>query len=177
MRLLTSTLLLFVLYVPLSASAKAIEPPLLAPEFTQQDSAFWLNSKPRQLKKLRGKVILLDFWTFDCWNCYRSFPWLHQLEQRLADSEFKVIGIHTPEFANEKVRANLAAKIEEFKVTHPVMMDNDFLYWQAMGNRYWPTFYILDKQGRVRSVYIGETHEGSHQALQIEKDIRHLLQE
>lgn len=172
MRLLNSTLLLFVLYIPISASAKAIEPPLMAPEFTQQDPAFWLNSRPQQLKQLRGNVVLLDFWTFDCWNCYRSFPWLHQLEERLVDSEFNVIGIHTPEFTHEKVRASLVAKIDEFEIKHPVMMDNDFLYWQAMSNRYWPTFYILDKQGRVRSVYIGETHTGSKQAMQIEADIR-----
>lgn len=177
MRLLTSALFLLVLYIPLSVSAKAIEPPLLAPEFTQQEPAFWLNSEPLYLKQLRGKVVLLDFWTFDCWNCYRSFPWLHKLEEGLADSEFKVIGIHTPEFAHEKVRANLVVKIDEFKIKHPVMMDNDFLYWQAMGNRYWPTFYILDKQGRVRSVHIGETHEGSRQALQIERNIRDLLRE
>ena len=154
-----------------------LEKPLPAPDFTQQSEHGWINSKPLSLKQLRGRVVLLDFWTFDCWNCYRSFPWLRELEHRLAEEPFTVVGIHTPEFSHERVRENVEAKVKEFKLVHPVMMDNEFIYWQAMGNRYWPTFYVLDKQGQVRSVYIGETHSDSGQAKAIEADIRELLSE
>ena len=154
-----------------------LEMPLPAPDFTQQSEHGWINSKPLSLNQLRGRVVLLDFWTFDCWNCYRSFPWLRELEHKLAEEPFTVVGIHTPEFSHERVRENVEAKVKEFKLRHPVMMDNEFIYWQAMGNRYWPTFYILDKQGQVRSVYIGETHSDSEQAKAIEADIRELLSE
>ncbi|GGK85528.1 redoxin family protein [Amphritea balenae] len=172
-------LLFFSLSLGLSFSVQAVQldRPLPAPNFTQTDAASWINSPPLSLKALRGKVVMLDFWTFDCWNCYRSFPWMNKLEQALADEPFTVIGIHTPEFKHERVRANVETKVKQFNLHHPVMMDNEFLYWQAMGNKYWPTFYLLDKQGQVRSVYIGETHSGTKQAKAIEADIRELLNE
>jgi len=181
MNLITRTFLLLLLSLNLalsfSVSAGKLETPLPAPEFSQTDAESWLNSSPLSLRELRGKVIMLDFWTFDCWNCYRSFPWMRQLEQALADEAFTVIGIHTPEFAHERVRANVEAKIDEFELHHPVMMDNQFIYWQMMGNKYWPTFYLIDKRGKVRSIYIGETHAGTKQARVIEGDIRELLTE
>lgn len=160
-----------------AAPGQWLDDPVRAPEFTQTDAQAWLNSAPIALDDLRGKVVLLDFWTFDCWNCYRSFPWLNTLEQRLADSPFQVIGIHSPEFAHERYRGNLAAKLVQFKLEHPVMMDNDFRYWQMMGNRYWPTFYLLDKRAQIRAVFIGETHADSQQAQRVEQMIRALLKE
>ena len=179
MHLITRTFMMLILSFGLSVSVSAgkLETPLPAPEFTQADAGSWLNSPPLSLKELRGTVVMLDFWTFDCWNCYRSFPWMHELEQELADEAFTVIGIHTPEFSHERLRSNVEAKIDEFKLRHPVMMDNNFAYWQMMGNKYWPTFYLIDKQGKVRSIYIGETHAGSKQARDIERDIRGLLRE
>lgn len=148
-----------------------------APEFTHQDPKDWLNSAPVALKDLRGQVVLLDFWTFDCWNCYRSFPWLKSVEKRFADRQLRVIGIHSPEFDHERIRANVAQKVKEFGLDHPVMIDNDYSYWQAIGNRYWPTFYLLDKQGRIRAFYIGETHVGDRRAKKIETRIAQLLSE
>ncbi|MBN3564890.1 redoxin family protein [Aliamphritea spongicola] len=176
--LIRTALLAFgVLMLSSVAQAAQLKQPVPAPALTQTDPLAWLNSPPLSLEDLRGKVVLLDFWTFDCWNCYRSFPWLNSLEETFADDDFIVLGIHTPEFEHEKVRDNVAEKIAEFKLHHPVMMDNDFAYWRAMGNRYWPAFYILDKQGQVRSVYIGETHANTGQANAIEADIRRLLAE
>ena len=99
-----------------------------APEFNQTSPETWLNSPPLSMADLRGKVVLIDFWTFGCWNCYRSFPWLNDLEQRLADREFQVIGIHTPEFDHEKDRSRVEAKIAEFGLKHPSMLDNDFFF-------------------------------------------------
>lgn len=148
-----------------------------APEFTHQDPEDWINSTPLNLKQLRGRVVLLDFWTFDCWNCYRSFPWLKSVEEQFAQRELTVIGVHTPEFDHERIRANVLRKVKEFALDHPVMIDNDYSYWRAMGNRYWPAFYLLDKQGRIRSVYFGETHIGDRRATAIEKRIGELLAE
>lgn len=157
--------------------AMNLQPALPAPAFTHTAAEAWLNSPPLTLKGLRGRVVLLDFWTFDCWNCYRSFPWLQGLETRLAGQPFTVIGVHTPEFAHERDRERLEQKVKEFRLTHPIMMDNDFSYWNATGTRFWPTFHLLDKRGRMRAVFFGETHEGDERARRIEESIRELLQE
>lgn len=148
-----------------------------APEFTHTAEGEWLNSAPLSLADLEGRVLLVDFWTFDCWNCYRSFPWLKQLEARFADEPFLVVGVHTPEFEHERQPGNVRAKVAEFGLTHPVMLDNDFSYWRAMGNRYWPAFYLVDKRGLVREVFVGETHVGDRQARRIEEAVAGLLAE
>ncbi len=148
-----------------------------APEFTHTAPASWINGDPLTIGDLAGSVVLLDFWTFECWNCYRSFPWLNDLEARYAERGLKVVGIHTPEFDHEKVRRNVEAKVREFKLAHPVMIDNDYSYWHAMDNRYWPAFYLLDRQGRVRAFFAGETHAGDRRARAIESAIDRLLAE
>ena len=158
-------------------SGETLAQPLPAPAFTHTGAGDWLNSAPLSWDKLRGKVVLVDFWAFECWNCYRSFPWLRDMEARLEPRGLRVIGVHTPEFDREKVKANVVAKIREFMLHHPVMLDNDHSYWRAMGNRFWPAYYIVDKQGRVRAVFYGETHRGDRQAAQIEAVIRELLKE
>jgi thiol-disulfide isomerase/thioredoxin len=155
--------------------APAGAPPL--PEFTQQAPAAWLNSAPLKVADLAGSVVLIDFWTFDCVNCYRSIPWLKDLEQRLGAKGLRVIGIHTPELPQERVPANVAAKVRQFAISHPVMLDADFRYWYALSNEYWPAFYLVDKKGRMRALYVGEIHAGDAQALRIEADIAKLLAE
>lgn len=157
--------------------AKALESRPQAPEFTQTESREWINSEPLTWADLRGQVVLVDFWTFMCWNCYRSFPWLTSMEERLADEDFSVIGIHTPEFDAERDHARIAERAEHFGLHHPIMVDNDHAYWRAMGNRYWPAFYLIDKRGRVRDYFIGETHEGDARAREIEARIGELLAE
>ena len=148
-----------------------------APEFIHRSAAQWINSEPLRLQELRGKVVLINFWTFACWNCYRSFPWLQAVEKHYARRGLQVIGVHTPEFDYEKVRRNVENKVAEFGLRYPVMIDNDFSYWRAMKNRYWPAFYLVDKQGVLRSVFIGETHHGTAQAKKIEAVIERLLAE
>ncbi|MGV6826941.1 MAG: redoxin family protein [bacterium] len=167
---------LFILAAINTAQARELSPYAL-PEFHSDKAAHWINSPPLSVESLKGKVVLLDFWTFDCWNCYRSFPWLNQLEKRYAGQDFLVIGVHTPEFSHERVRKNVEAKIKEFELHHPVIMDNDYVYWKALKNRYWPAFYLVDKQGKVRFVHVGETHEGDRNARRIEADIKLLLAE
>lgn len=157
-----------------AVTAKAAQP---APAFTHPDARDWINSAPLNWSALRGQVVLLDFWTFACWNCYRSFPWLHTVEDRFGAKGLRVIGVHTPEFAHERIRGNVESKVKEFDLTHPVMLDNDHSYWKAMGNRYWPAFYLIDKQGRVREVFVGETHARDKNARAMEAAIEKLLAE
>ncbi len=148
-----------------------------APDFTHRKAADWINSAPLRLKDLRGRVVLIDIWTFECWNCYRSFPWLKSVEARYGPEGLMVIGVHSPEFEHERDRNAVVAKMREHGLEHPVMMDNDFSYWKALGNRYWPAFYLIDKQGRIRDRFFGETHEGDGRARQIEKAVERLLNE
>ena len=174
--LVSAFLVIAMLVLNRPASGGKLNSPYPLPEFTGQQPD-WLNSRLLSVEDLKGKVILLDFWTFDCWNCYRSFPWLNDLENRYQSKDFMVIGIHTPEFDHEKVRENIEKKISEFDLQHPVMMDNNFVYWRLMNNRYWPAFYLVDKQGMVRASYVGETHKGDKNAENIENMIKFLLAE
>lgn len=168
---------LLVHHATLSHAAARFSSPPPAPEFTHKEPQDWINSPPLSIQELAGKVVLIDFWTFACWNCYRSFPWLNAMEARLTGEAFQIIGVHTPEFDYEKIRSSIVEKVAEFGLKHPVMIDNDSSYWRAMNNRYWPAYYILDKQGKVRAAFFGETHEGDRRALEIEKTIRALLSE
>lgn len=148
-----------------------------APEFHQTSPELWLNSEPLTMASLQGKVVMLDFWTFDCWNCYRSFPWMNEMEARFESDEFIIIGVHTPEFEHEKVRKNIEEKILEFNLKHPTVMDNDFRYWKAMNNRYWPSYYLIDKKGNIRKKFVGETHANTKKAKEIETSIQSLIDE
>ncbi|MEM9055846.1 MAG: redoxin family protein [Pseudomonadota bacterium] len=169
--------LLSTVIAPRPTLRAATEPAPLLPEFTHRSASDWINSAPLTRGDLKGSVVLLDVWAFDCWNCYRSFPWLNEVAKRYADEGLKVIGVHAPEFRHERERDNVVAKVGEFGLDHPVMMDNDFSYWKALGNRYWPSFYLVDRGGRVRGVFIGETHAGDARARDIEAAIETLLAE
>ena len=168
---------IFVGTMPPSVSVSPSDPPEVLPQFHTQAAADWINSSPLRVEDLKGKVVLIDFWTYSCWNCYRSFPWLNAMEARLQGEDFIVVGVHTPEFDHERDRRKVAEKVKEFNLHHPVVLDNDHLYWRAMRNRYWPAFYLVDKQGRVRHWFVGETHKGSRQAITIEQAIIKLLAE
>lgn len=168
MRATLTALALLTLYAA-SAGVRAAEVAAKgAPQFTATAPADWINSAPLRMESFRGRVLLLDVWTFDCWNCYRSFAWLKDLEARWSGRDFAVVGIHSPEFAHERERARVNAKVREFGIRHPVMLDNDFAYWKALGNRAWPAFYVIDRQGRIRGAFIGETHTGDARAQRIE---------
>lgn len=148
-----------------------------APEFPKRSAEEWINSAPITLASLRGQVVLIDFWTFECWNCYRSFPWLNSVEAKFRAQGLKVVGVHTPEFEREKVISSIRDKVSEFKITYPVMVDNDKAYWRAMRNSYWPAFYLIDRSGQMRALFVGETHAGDAQAKSIEAQIAALLSE
>lgn len=138
-------------------------------------NAVWLNTQ--STPSLNNKVTLIDIWTFECWNCYRSFPWLTELEEEYKDKGMSVIGVHSPEFDHEKRISSIQAKADEFGLHHPILIDNDFSYWRALDNKYWPAYYLVDKKGQIRYRFIGETHANSRQARRIEEAINKLLAE
>jgi thiol-disulfide isomerase/thioredoxin len=125
-----------------------------APEFTGLDG--WLNSPPLRVSGLHGKVVLVDFWTFSCVNCVRTFPHLQHLEQTYSTRGLVIVGVHSPEFDFEKVPANVAAAVRRDGVSWPVAIDSEMNTWNAFGNQYWPAEYLLDQSGRVAYIHDGE---------------------
>jgi cytochrome c biogenesis protein CcdA/thiol-disulfide isomerase/thioredoxin len=145
----------------------------LAPEFvgTQQ----WFNTpgdKPLTLRGLRGRVVLVDFWTYSCINCIRTLPYLKAWDAKYRKDGLTIVGVHTPEFPFEREASNVETAIEENGIRYPVAQDNEQATWNAYGNQYWPAEYFIDAQGRVRYVHFGEGEYGEK-----EKVIRDLLAE
>jgi len=132
----------------------------------------WLNSPPLTREQLRGKVVLIDFWTYSCINCIRSIPYVKAWHERYARDGLVVIGVHAPEFAFERNPANVRKAIADLGIPYPVALDNQYALWRALKNNYWPAHYFIDAQGRVRFHHFGEgNYENS------EKVIRALLME
>lgn len=141
-----------------------------APEIVQGGQ--WFNSDPLSLAELRGKVVLIDFWTYSCYNCVNTLPYVKQWHEDYKDQGLVIIGVHAPEFAAEKNATNVQNALNKFDIQYPVVMDNDFKTWRAYNNRYWPAFYLIDKKGNV--VY---THFGEGKYEETERQIKALLNE
>lgn len=131
----------------------------------------WINSEPQTLEQLRGRVVLVEFWTYDCINCLRTLSHVQQWHERYRDQGLVVIGVHTPEYAHEKVTANLDEAVDRLGITYPVAQDNGYRTWNAFGNRYWPALYLIDQGGRIVYQHFGE---GAY--AETETKIRQLLQ-
>lgn len=116
----------------------------------------WINTKPLTLASLRGKVVLVDFWTYTCINCIRTLPYLKSWNDKYKDKGLVIIGVHTPEFEFEKNFNNVQKAVTDFKITYPVMQDNNYATWNAYSNQYWPAHYLIDKNGSVRDTHFGE---------------------
>lgn len=116
----------------------------------------WINSPPLAPDDLRGKVVLVNFWTYSCINCLRTLPYLKAWAVKYRDAGLVVVGVHTPEFAFEKLPANVRRAVGNLGIRHPVALDNDYTIWRAFGNRAWPAFYFVDAQGKVRHRHLGE---------------------
>ena len=132
----------------------------------------WLNSPPLSRESLRGKVVVVDFWTYSCINCLRSIPYVEAWAEKYRDAGLVVIGVHTPEFAFEKDAANVARSLKDLGITYPVAIDNTYSIWNAFRNRYWPAHYFVDASGTIRYHHFGE---GSY--AESEEVIRQLLRE
>lgn len=140
------------------------------PEFEGIEA--WLNSEPLEQEDLRGKVVLIDFWTYSCINCIRTLPFITSWHEKYEDDGLVIIGVHTPEFAFEKVRKNVEKAMERHGIHYPVAQDNDFTTWNNYNNRYWPAKYLFDHNGLLRY-----THFGEGQYDTTERNIQALLRE
>jgi thiol-disulfide isomerase/thioredoxin len=130
------------------------------------------NNQPIHLANYKGKVVLIDFWTYSCINCIRTIPYLNDWYSKYADKGFVIIGVHSPEFEFEKNYDNVKTAVQKFGIMYPVVLDNNLGTWNAYGNQYWPRHYLIDAQGYIREDYIGE---GGY--AETEKTIQSLLAE
>lgn len=128
------------------------------------DAGEWFNSAPLQLKDLKGKVVLIDFWTYSCINCIRTLPYIQAYWEKYKDQPFVLIGVHTPEFTFEKSPTNVAAAIKKYGLTYPVVQDNNYGTWRAFDNHYWPAKYLIDAKGNIRYTHFGEGRYGETDA-------------
>jgi cytochrome c biogenesis protein CcdA/thiol-disulfide isomerase/thioredoxin len=149
------------------AYAKVIEPEGSQPAATVQlghegpfpslnGAVAWLNSPPLTREQLKGKVVLIDFWTYSCINCLRAIPYVEAWSDKYKNDGLVVIGVHTPEFAFEKDPANVAKSLADLKITYPVAIDSKYAIWNAFHNEYWPAHYFIDAQGQIRYHHFGE---------------------
>jgi thiol-disulfide isomerase/thioredoxin len=141
-----------------------------APEFAKITG--YINTEPINLKNLKGKVVLVDFWTYSCINCIRTIPYLVDWNEKYADKGLVIVGIHSPEFEFEKNIDNVKAAVQKYGIKYPVLQDNDKGTWDAYQNRYWPRKYLIDNEGYIRYDHIGE---GGY--AEVEKVIQSLLTE
>jgi cytochrome c biogenesis protein CcdA/thiol-disulfide isomerase/thioredoxin len=148
---------------PLKLPIYGMAPPL-------NPSGDWFNSKPLTLNDLRGKVVLIDFWTYSCINCLRTLPHLESWYRTYHRDGLAIIGIHTPEFAFEHVASNVSAAVKRLGIHYPVVQDNKYGTWTNYSNQYWPAHYLIDRQGRIRDYHFGEGGYG-----ETEQAIRTLL--
>jgi thiol-disulfide isomerase/thioredoxin len=138
-----------------------------APDFAVSN---WFNSAPLSMASLRGKVVLVDFWTYGCVNCVNTLPHVTELYAKYKDRGLVVVGIHTPEFPFERSATNVQAALKRHGITYPVAQDNDSRTWNAYGNQYWPAQYIVDQSGKI--VF---QHNGEGQYEQMDRTIARLL--
>jgi thiol-disulfide isomerase/thioredoxin len=124
-----------------------------APELAAGD---WINSDPLKLKDLRGRVVLIEFWTFGCYNCRNTLPIVKSWHDRYPEIGLTVIGVHSPEFDEERQVENLRRQVVSLGIRYPVVSDNDYETWNAYKVEAWPTIFLLDKQGRIRWMRVGE---------------------
>ena len=139
---------------PVAPVAVAAASQETAPDFTGIST--WFNSRPLNIADLRGKVVLVDFWTYGCVNCVNTLPHVTELYAKYRDRGLVVVGVHTPEFPFERSAANVQAALKRHGITYPVAQDNDSRTWNAYRNQYWPAQYIIDRSGRIVFQHAGE---------------------
>ncbi|HEY3579544.1 MAG TPA: redoxin domain-containing protein, partial [Pyrinomonadaceae bacterium] len=127
-----------------------------APTAPELKSGLWINSEPLTLKSLQGRVVLIEFWTFACYNCQNTLPTINKWDAQYRDQGLTIIGVHTPELDYESNVDNLRREVVKLGLKYPIVTDNDYSTWKAYGVEAWPTLFLLDKQGRVRWTHIGE---------------------
>ena len=127
-----------------------------APTAPELKGGLWINSEPLTLKNLQGRVVLIEFWTFACYNCQNTLPTIKKWDTQYRDKGLTIIGVHTPELDYESNIDNLRREVVKLDLKYPIVTDNDYSTWKAYGVEAWPTLFLLDKQGRVRWTHVGE---------------------
>jgi thiol-disulfide isomerase/thioredoxin len=149
--------------------------PTAAPEFTHSRADEWINSPPLTLAALHGKVVLVEFWAFECVNCLNSRAWVQSLEQKKADQGLVVVDVHTPELAPERYPDAVRKAVVRLGIHAPVMLDQDSSYWTALHVQYWPTFCLIGRDGLLYACVPGEMHSGDERATKVEQALDVLL--
>ena len=136
-----------------------------APAAPELSNGTWINSEPLTLKSLHGRVVLIEFWTFACYNCRNTLPAVKKWDAQYRDKGLTIIGVHTPESDLERSESDLRREVAALGVKYPVVTDNDYSTWKAYGVEAWPTLFLLDKQGRVRWTHVGEGYYDETEAV------------
>lgn len=152
------------------AYAGMLKQPVDAPEFMQISN--WINSKPLKMSEQRSNVVLVEFWTYECINCFHAMPYTKEWYKKYKDKGLVVVGVHTPEYPEEYAPENVVKAINKFDIQFPVAQDNQYATWKVYGNQFWPALYLIDKKGKIVYRHFGE---GNYQ--ETESVIRKLLAE
>jgi thiol-disulfide isomerase/thioredoxin len=156
----------------MSNKAHAGGPPIEGDFPSLAGAVSWLNSAPLMPEALRGKVVLIDFWTYSCINCLRALPYITTWYEKYKGNGLVVLGIHSPEFAFEKNESNVKRAVRDLGIKYPVALDNNYAIWQSFNNQYWPAHYFIDAKGQIRGHHFGEGNYDESEEL-----IRQLLSE
>lgn len=149
--------------------------PSTPPAFTHSRAEDWLNSPPLTLADLKGKVVVVEFWAFECDNCVKSRAWVESLEHDDGPAGLVVVGVHTPELDEERSASAVRRAVERLGIHHPVMIDTDSSYWKALHAQYWPTFCLIGRDGLLYACVPGEMDQGEERAARVRSAIETLL--
>ena len=136
-----------------------------APTAPDISNGVWINSEPLTLKSLQGRVVLIEFWTFACYNCRNTLPALKKWDEHYRNEGLTIVGVHTPELDFERDLDQLRREVAALGIMYPVVTDQDYTTWKAYSVEAWPTLFLLDKQGRVRWTHVGEGYYGETEAV------------
>jgi thiol-disulfide isomerase/thioredoxin len=164
--------------VPFAAATLGLQsgradPGILLPALPA-DPSLWINSRPQGREQLAGSPVLLEFWTFGCSNCRNTLPWMKSIARRYLPDGLHIVAVHTPELAFERDPAAVREAVTRLGITYPVLLDADYAVWTALGNRYWPAFYLFDRRHALADSRIGELHQGQPRADGFETHIARL---
>jgi thiol-disulfide isomerase/thioredoxin len=164
-----------IVLLALAAAPSILAAPSAAPEFTHSGADDWINSPPLKLGTLRGKVVLVEFWAFECVNCLNSQAWVESLGRTRDPGGFVIVRVHTPELSEERSPAAVRKAVTRLGVHEPVMIDADSSYWNALHAQYWPTFCLIGRDGLLYACVPGEMHTGDQRAAKVEQALDLLI--
>jgi thiol-disulfide isomerase/thioredoxin len=159
----------------LAAGSVAAAVPTTPPEFTHLRASDWINSAPLTLASLKGKVVVVEFWAFECVNCLNSRAWVESLESSRGSQGLVMVDVHTPELSAERSPAAVRKAVERLGIHDPVMLDQDSSYWNKLHVQYWPTFCLIGREGLLYACVPGEMHSGDGRAKAVEQALDILL--